>query len=124
MGSQHLIDHFITVSDFQRQEILKMGFPDEKISTVHNFVDLEKFPFKYTTGENYVLYFGRIEKVKGLEVLLDALELIPDNIRVFIAGEGEYKNEMLSRIEKSDILRKRVQYIGFLKGQDLSNVIA
>lgn len=124
MGSQHLIDHFITVSDFQRHEILKMGFSDEKISTVHNFVDLEKFPSNYTAGENYALYFGRIEKVKGLEVLLDAVELIPDNIRIFIAGDGEYKSEMLNRIEKSDILRKRIHYIGFLKGQELSKAIA
>lgn len=123
MGSQRLIDHFITVSDFQRQEILKMGFSDEKISTVHNFIDLEKFPSSYTAGQSYALYFGRIEKVKGLEVLLDAIELIPDNIKIFIAGEGEYKNEMLGRIEKSDVLRKRIQYIGFLKGQELSNAI-
>lgn len=124
MGSQNLIDHFITVSDFQRHEILKMGLPNEKISTVHNFVDLEKFPSGYTTGEDYALYFGRIEKVKGLEVLLNAIESIPDNIKIFIAGEGEYKNEMLSRIEKSNVLRNRVRYIGFLKGQELSNAIA
>jgi glycosyltransferase involved in cell wall biosynthesis len=123
LGSQSQIDHFITVSDFQQAQFRKMGFKGENISTVHNFLSLEGYPVAYQTGD-YVLYFGRVEKEKGVAVLLDAFELLPAGIRLVIAGDGTYRDEMLQRIETSPKLKSNVTYAGFHKKEALSTIIA
>lgn len=87
-GSQKLVDCFITVSDFQKNEILKMGFDEDKIQTVHNFIEYKNYRVELS-NQGYFLYFGRVEKIKGVEVLLKAFEILK-NIKLIILGDGEY----------------------------------
>ena len=41
-----------------------------------------------------VLYFGRIKEAKGIDVLIDAIKLLPDNILVTIAGEPDVEYDI------------------------------
>lgn len=122
MGSQDKIDHFITVSDFQKEHLFKMGFKRENITTVHNFISLDGFPTQYTEGF-YVLYFGRVEKEKGVEHLLNVFEKLPVHIKLVIAGDGNYREEMLRRIEASEKLKANVTFAGFHKKEALAKII-
>lgn len=121
-GSQKYINHFITVSDFQREQIINMGFDPARLSTVHNFLDIKEFPYQQKDGD-YVLYYGRIEKVKGLEVLLKSLDFLPNEIKIVIVGDGEFKTEMVEKIEDINRVEERVIYLGFLRGEALRDVI-
>ena len=51
--------------------------------------------------ENYVLYIGRFSYYKGIFVLLDAIDLIDEDIPFVIAGDGELKEEVNLLVEQS-----------------------
>ena len=121
LGSQDKIDHFITVSDFQKNQLYKMGFNRENITTVHNFISLDGFPTDYQEG-NYVLYFGRLEKEKGVEWLLNTFEKLPD-VKLVVVGDGSYKEEFLQRLESSPVLKRNVHYLGFKSKNELTEII-
>lgn len=121
-GSQSLIDRFITVSDFQKRQIADMGFKSDKITTVHNFIDLSTYPDFYREGE-YVLFFGRIEQVKGIDSLIDAFESLPDHMKLLIIGHGGYETEVRKRIDASSSLGKKIKILGFMNKEEISRAI-
>lgn len=49
----------------------------------------------------YVLFFGQIKKVKGLDILLNAMSLIPDDIKLIIAGKP-WKDDFSAYDEQID----------------------
>ena len=116
-GSVKKIDHFIAVSEFVRKTMIKYGIPDSKISTVHNFVDSAGFKPSYESGD-YILYFGRLEKIKGIRTLLSAVGLV--GAKLVIAGEGDYRAEA-ERQSRSQNLD--VEFVGFREGADLHDLI-
>ncbi len=61
-----------------------------------------------TDGHPTVLFLGRHEERKGLEVLLDALAELPRDVRVWVAGDGP-DTERLVRRTSGD---PRVEWLG------------
>lgn len=92
-GSQSKIDQFITVSDYQKRELVKMGMAEDRIETVHNFIDSNLFNSAPMTGE-YFLYFGRIEKEKGIQVILSAADKLKNiGCKFLFVGDGNFLEE-------------------------------
>ncbi len=123
LGSQSKIDHFVTVSDFQKRQISEMGFDISNVTTIHNFVDLPSNDYS-SNFENYILYYGRIEKVKGIHILLDALKILDSNIKLVIAGTGEYLSELEEKVKEDVKLRSNVSFVGFKSGNELIRLVA
>jgi glycosyltransferase involved in cell wall biosynthesis len=119
MGSVSKIDHFIAVSDFLRNKLIELGIPADKITAVHNFIDVSNIAPFHNKG-TYFLYFGRLEKIKGIFTLLEAVAPLKD-IPLFIAGEGEARVLVESYIEKHSL--NHVKLIGFKKGTELNELI-
>ena len=78
LGSHSSIDHYIAVSDFQKERLLanQVCTPD-RITTIHNAVHPAAFDWDDNNGK-YVCYFGRIEKLKGMQTLLEAMRQLPN----------------------------------------------
>lgn len=113
------IDRFICVSEFQRRMLARSGIPEGKMVTLHNFVDPQQLqPKGKIERENYFLYFGRIEKLKGLPTLIDAVRRTGSPLR--IAGTGAWSEEM--RAEIADM--PNVEYLGFTSGEPLRRLVA
>ncbi len=72
LGNIDKVDRFIAVSDFLRDKMIQYGLPPDKISTLYNMVDTSDLP-KSTISGDYMLYFGRIERIKGVFTLLEAV---------------------------------------------------
>jgi glycosyltransferase involved in cell wall biosynthesis len=65
--------------------------------------------------ENYILFIGRLEKQKGIYMLLDAFNMLKnDKIKLVIVGEGSEKNNIKKKVELLG-LSNRVQFIDFTK---------
>jgi glycosyltransferase involved in cell wall biosynthesis len=119
----------ITVSN----KFLTLPNRNKPVHSIPNGIDLEKFKPKknhelsntqFNSNKQYdqpnllntqLLFVGRIEEVKGLDILIQALEDMP-NVTLNIVGEGSMDEE----IKKQAIIRKvDVKFHGKLTGQDL-----
>lgn len=120
LGARTGIDHFIAVSDFVRSKMIEHGIPQGKITTVHNFVRDEVFTDNSDEGR-YFLYFGRIEKIKGLETLIWAMAGVPD-VDLLIAGTGDVSKELEGMATRLGLTN--IHFLGFKSGQSLRDLIA
>jgi glycosyltransferase involved in cell wall biosynthesis len=120
VGSQRLIDRFIAISDFQKQKVAEHGVPEAKLCRVYNFVEPGPEPTGPGGDGGYFLYFGRIERVKGLFTLADAAADRPQ-LRVKIVGDGDAKPELARYLEREKI--DNVELVGFTGGAELLSLI-
>lgn len=119
LGAQRSISHFIAVSDFQRNKVIEHGVAPERVTTVHNFIDASMIEPSHTPGD-YVLYLGRLERIKGLATLLAAIEPLRD-VKLVIAGDGADRDIVLEAQQR--LGRDRVDWRGFVGGTALGDLI-
>jgi glycosyltransferase involved in cell wall biosynthesis len=119
LGAVGKIDHFIAVSDFVRDKMVQYGVPAQKITTVHNFLDSSTIVPNYKPGE-YFLYFGRLERIKGIFTLLEAAAPLKQ-AQLLIVGDGKARREVAELIERRNL--KHIRMLGFKQGNELSQLI-
>ncbi|MDH0360784.1 glycosyltransferase family 4 protein [Aeromonas caviae] len=80
-----LVDQFVSPSEFLRQRYIDWGLPAENIVVIENGQSAEPAipPRPLAEGEsrNRFGFFGQINPYKGLDVLLEALTLMPEDER-------------------------------------------
>ncbi len=119
LGSVDKFDHFISVSHFLRKKMIQYGMPEDKISTVHNFTDVSNFTPNFSVGE-YVLYFGRVHKSKGIFTLIEAAAPLKQ-VPLYIVGDGEAMPEVKQIIEQNGC--EHIHLLGFKRGEELQELI-
>lgn len=83
----NLADKFIVDSTEERELLLDMGVPPEKVLILPIGVDTKIFhPDRTKKVDNLLLFVGRIDRVKGLHILLDALSYIEIPLQLAIVG--------------------------------------
>lgn len=119
LGAVDKIDHFIAVSDFLRDKVISLGLPADKVTTVHNFMDCSGITPADTPG-TYLLYFGRLERIKGIYTLLEAVAPLKDT-PVLIVGDGNEKLALQNEITRRGL--DHVKLLGFKQGAELHDLI-
>jgi len=120
-----LADVFVVSSDPERRLLVELGVPFHRISVLPIGVDTKTFQHDATKkSDNLVLFVGRIEKIKGLHILLEALPHVEVPVHLAIIGSrwnAEYANylEQLA----NDINQKgfhKVMFLGSINQRDLA----
>ena len=78
--------------------------------TLFNGIEVDRFAKaapRPTEGRT-VFFIGRHEPRKGLAVLLDALRTLPDDVRLWVGGDGPQTEELQARTAGDD----RVEWLG------------
>ncbi len=119
LGAVKKFDHFISVSHFLRKKMISHGIPEDKISTVHNFVDVSDITPNFSEGD-YILYFGRVHRSKGILTLIEAAVPLTD-VPIYIVGDGEAIPEVQQIIEQNGC--KHIHLLGFKQGDELRELI-
>ena len=119
LGAVEKFDHFISVSHFLRKKMVSHGIPKDKISTVHNFVDVSDITPNFSTGK-YVLYFGRIHQSKGILTLIKAATPLKQ-VPLYIVGDGEAMPEVQRIVEQNG--SEHIHLLGFKQGDELRELI-
>src|SRR3989338_5446584 len=109
----------IIVANEYEKEIFSNFTMNSKIEVIRNGVDLEElktekryFKEKNNIKNNFILFLGRFSKVKGIDILLNAINLIKDteamqNTKVVIMGvDFGFEKEMLHMINDLEIAHK------------------
>jgi glycosyltransferase involved in cell wall biosynthesis len=87
-----MVDCYIALTEFARQEFIAAGLPPERIVVKPNFVDPD--PSAASGIGGYVLFVGRLSPEKGLRTLLAAWKRLRIEIPLQIVGDGPDREEL------------------------------
>jgi glycosyltransferase involved in cell wall biosynthesis len=105
--------------------MIQHGLDAERVIVVPNYVELgafESIPLApRSRGEggadgDYLLYYGRLSKEKGLRTLIQAVAQVPDS-RLKIVGEGPQRQELESLAGHT--ARRRIEFTGYQRMERL-----
>jgi len=122
-----------SIGKSETEEYLKLGAKNENIYNIDNGVVLQNFEIKEETKifekigltpkeQSYLLYLGRINEKKGIDLLLNAFVNVLKNhseLILVLAGFGDdsYIKEMKSLVVKLQI-ENNVKFTGFVTEQE------
>lgn len=127
---------YITVSEKDRQMLLKAGLPENAIELIYNAVDVNvseipgdsqwiRQKFDLTQDAIICTAVGRLVPVKGYDVLISAVQKVSSQIpQLFclIVGEGECKEELSAQISGTG-LENRVRLVGYYDRQNAMSIL-
>lgn len=110
--------HFAAVSDFVRSRLIAHGVPAGKITVIENFLSPERLAAiprrdRFAgTGVKRAVVVSRIDPIKRVDLLLDALASEPElnSLEIRICGTGWQLDELRDRAAAH---HPNVQFIGF-----------
>ena len=127
-------DKIIAVSELTKNIVVeKYNIKEEKINVVHNGVvvpnkkeyTLTAIHKLKTSGNNIVLYLGRITIQKGVEYLITSakrvLEFEPNTIFV-IAGSGDMEQQIIELAADLQI-SANIMFVGFVRGDIAESIL-
>lgn len=113
-GEKEVLDSsslIVTATERERQDLIELyDAPSDKITVIPCGVDLEMFhplpkerarSILGLDSSHILLYVGRIEAEKGIEILLEATSLIKrDDIEVFVIGGGHEDRDKIDSLRR------------------------
>lgn len=111
-GTYRYIDKMICCSEFMKIKLDTNPLFANKTIAIHNFID--KVEWQDNEKKNYVLYFGRFSKEKGIGTLIKVCQQLPD-IQFIFAGTGPLENVI------NDV--PNIKNVGFKKSKELEKLI-
>ncbi len=117
------INKFFAVSSAMKTMLMAMDVPEERISVVHNPMDVHnkiKTSLKKELGiegKRVLLYAGRLEEDKGIHRIVQALPHLEDTVLI-IVGKGHYTSN-LKELTKNLSVQDKVIFIDHLSHDQL-----
>ena len=114
------IDAFVYPSAFiKNKHIQYKSNLENKSFVVANFLDTELFVPAFK-NENYLLYFGRLSKEKGVLTLVECMKYFP-NVQLVVVGKGPEEEAVKNIVTQLQL--KNVKLVGAKYGSDLISTI-
>lgn len=109
--------NFICLTEFNKEKLSKLNKGAKKIIDMDKVYIKPNFTFQETAPEephtelDYFLFVGRVEALKGIDVVVKAFEKLPDQ-RLVVAGDGPMMDEMKTYIREHHI--ENIEFAGYL----------
>lgn len=104
------IQYFFSPTEFVRGKMIKAGFEAERVKTVPHYLDVSGLEPKQE-DQGYVLFSGRLVEEKGVDVLIKAMEGLPEiPCKVLGSGPDEQRLKEMAR------LHKNIEFLGWRSG--------
>ena len=126
----HVVDKIIAVSEWEKNQLVKEDINAKKIVVIPNGVEEEAYTIPKKEDSNlgrykpYILFIGRISRLKNLDFIIKSLKKIND-INFIIAGpvhEESYYIYLKDIIAQMN-LQNRVFFSGVVKGEPKYSLI-
>ncbi len=125
-------DHIIANSEFTRDELLKLGADNTRITLIHPGVDIHRFRKGLPAGDlrsglemgeeaRLLLSVGRLSRRKGFDMVIRSLRPLMEegiNVHYALVGIGEDR-EYLERLATEEGVQDRVHFLGHVSMDDL-----
>ena len=118
LGSYKKVNGYIALTEFNKDKISKI-IDKSKIYVKPNFMTYKK-SYKENIEKRYYIYIGRIDKLKGIELLIRAWNNI-ENSKLLIVGSGPYENEAKQFCRDNSI--NNIEFLGFKKKNEVLELL-
>jgi len=119
----------IALTETEADYYKKFLVPEDKIVIIPNGIDLEeynnlpeygKFRMKYglTNSDKICLYLGRLNKTKGIELILQAATLMNNDIKIVIAGPDDGYLCELKKLANAEGINNKILFVGPIYGNN------
>lgn len=117
LGSVDIVDQFITVSDYQKNHLVRLGLPENKLTTIYHCVQADT---QEVGNGDYFLYVGRLVKEKGIYDLLAAYQRLgKDAPPLKIVGDGPEHAGVMQLLADTAL---NVEMLGRKSGDELTKL--
>lgn len=111
--------NYITLTEFNKKKLLSLVKDESKIYVKPNFV--EKRDKVERVLEDYFVYIGRLDEIKGINFLIEAWKEIDENIDLYVIGTGPEEEKVKTFIEENNI--KNIKLLGFMRRENAFEII-
>ncbi|HET8708915.1 MAG TPA: glycosyltransferase family 4 protein, partial [Candidatus Saccharimonadales bacterium] len=115
------LDNLTAVSDAAAEYV--SGLTDEPISIIPNGIDLKHYKRapkrRSKRAQKSILYIGRLERRKGVKYLLEAYELLAqdlEDVSLIIAGDGPDREKLELMVEERNL--PNVTFLGYVTDEE------
>lgn len=114
--------HFICLTEFNRQKLSQLNKKGREVIDMNkvyikpNFTFQDDVNFESSRHLDYFLFVGRVEALKGIDVVIKAFEQMPDQ-KLVVAGDGPLMEQMQEYIKTHEM--KNVEFAGYLNKTQL-----
>jgi len=127
-------DYIRIISPFLYEPLDRFGIDRKKVFIVPPRCDSVLFNKQRVSGEYYkyidrtkknILFIGNLTNAKGINILIDAFELVlqkDNNINLVLIGSGEEENSLTQQAVKLNI-EKRVKFLGRVPNNEIPIVM-
>jgi glycosyltransferase involved in cell wall biosynthesis len=118
-------DRILCYTETERDQLIGLGTPPEKISVIHNGVDTDRFaPLANTLPKKQILWIGKYVPGKGVKYLLQGFHLFSKvfpEYTLLMIGRGPQKDDCLRMIDDLGLMKK-VIIRDFVDNNDLPDI--
>lgn len=111
IGSYKKVDAYIALTEFNKEKLSSL-IPKEKIFVKPNFCEKPNIPIVPIEEREYFMFLGRLDKLKGINLLVEAWKDIKDE-ELVVVGTGPEEEYLKSFIKENNM--KNVKLVGHKK---------
>ena len=108
---------FIISPTSEEEKWIKKLYPEASVEVIPHGVSIRDFPFR-KDGSRNILFVGRIDPVKGIELLIESLKFIKGDFTLDIAG-GPSKDISYYNDIRSNTSRYPIRFLGKVPHKEL-----
>ena len=121
--------NFICLTEFNRKKLLnalnapsvpkrRWAVDADRVYIKPNFTFAEGLaPSSESGQEEYLLFAGRVEALKGIDIAIKAFEQLPEK-KLYIAGTGPMMEEMQAYVKEHQLTN--IRFLGYLQKEEMS----
>lgn len=115
--------NYICLTEFNKEKLLCLKqIKEENIYIKPNFVTSAKVVVPYKDRANQIVYVGRLEEIKGMDVLLEAWKIMgKDAPKLLMCGTGPLEEWCRTYIDENCL--NNVEMLGFLPNEQVRAIV-
>ena len=115
--------NYICLTEFNKEKLLNLKqIREERIFIKPNFVEEAREIVPYEKRKNQFVYVGRLEEIKGIDVLLEAWKLMGEDApELLMCGRGPLEDWAKNYIESNHLTN--VKLLGFVPNTEVRKMI-
>lgn len=115
--------NYICLTEFNKSKLLTLKqIRDDKVYIKPNFTRLDVEAMPYDSRKKQVVYAGRLEKIKGVDLMMQAWMKLGDKApKLVICGSGELEDWCREYIENNEL--ENVEMLGQVSNEEAKQLI-